>query len=45
MTPTWVCECHQVNLKRGGLELGAFPYDEILPKLKQELDTLIAAGK
>jgi len=39
------CAPNFVNLKRGGLELGAFPYDEILPKLKQELDTLIAAGK
>jgi (E)-4-hydroxy-3-methylbut-2-enyl-diphosphate synthase len=39
------CAPNFVNLKRGGLELGAFPYDEILPKLKQELDTLIAGGK
>jgi len=31
-----------VNLKRGGTELGAFPYDEILPKLKTELEQLIA---
>ena len=39
------CAPNFVNLKRGGVELGAFPYDEILPKLKQELDALIAAGK
>ncbi len=39
------CAPNFVNLKRGGIELGAFPYDEILPKLKQELDGLIAAGK
>ena len=31
-----------VNLKRGGLRLGAFAYDEILPRLRQELDALIA---
>jgi len=30
-----------VNLKRGSEELGAFPYDEILPQLKAELDALI----
>jgi (E)-4-hydroxy-3-methylbut-2-enyl-diphosphate synthase len=37
------CAPNFVNLKRGGAELGAFPYDEILPRLKQELDALIAA--
>ena len=37
------CAPNFVNLKRGGQELGAFPYDEILPRLKQELDGLIAA--
>jgi (E)-4-hydroxy-3-methylbut-2-enyl-diphosphate synthase len=31
-----------VNLKRGSQELGAYPYDTILPRLKQELDQLIA---
>ena len=31
-----------MNLKRGTEALGAFGYDEILPKLKQELDELIA---
>lgn len=36
------CAPNFVNLKRGGTELGAFPYDEILPKLKSELDDLIA---
>jgi (E)-4-hydroxy-3-methylbut-2-enyl-diphosphate synthase len=33
-----------VNLKRGEEELGRFGYDEILPRLKAELDALIAAG-
>jgi (E)-4-hydroxy-3-methylbut-2-enyl-diphosphate synthase len=36
------CAPNFVNLKRGGTELGAYPYDEILPRLKQELDALIA---
>jgi (E)-4-hydroxy-3-methylbut-2-enyl-diphosphate synthase len=31
-----------VNLKKRSAELGAFPYDEILPKLRHELDRLIA---
>ena len=31
-----------VNLKRGSEELGAFPYDKILLRLKSELDALIA---
>ena len=36
------CAPNFVNLKRGTESLGAYPYDEILPKLKQELDALIA---
>jgi (E)-4-hydroxy-3-methylbut-2-enyl-diphosphate synthase len=36
------CAPNFVNLKRGSEELGAYPYDEILPKLKEELDALIA---
>jgi (E)-4-hydroxy-3-methylbut-2-enyl-diphosphate synthase len=36
------CGPNHVNLKRGSQELGAYPYDQILPKLKFELDTLIA---
>src|SRR5262249_47194086 len=36
------CGPNFVNLKRGSEELGAYPYDSILPKLKQELDLLIA---
>ncbi|MEO1998301.1 MAG: flavodoxin/ferredoxin-dependent (E)-4-hydroxy-3-methylbut-2-enyl-diphosphate synthase [Planctomycetaceae bacterium] len=36
------CAPNFVNLKRGPVDLGAYPYDEILPRLKQELDTLIA---
>ena len=37
------CGPKLVNLKRGGTPLGAFSYDEILPRLLQELDVLIAA--
>jgi (E)-4-hydroxy-3-methylbut-2-enyl-diphosphate synthase len=37
------CGPNFVNLKKGPEELGAFGYDEILPRLKQELDRLIAA--
>lgn len=32
-----------VNLKRGSETLGAFRYDEILPRLRQELDALIVS--
>jgi (E)-4-hydroxy-3-methylbut-2-enyl-diphosphate synthase len=32
-----------VNLKRGPESLGAYPYDEILGKLREELDKLIAS--
>jgi (E)-4-hydroxy-3-methylbut-2-enyl-diphosphate synthase len=35
------CGPNFVNLKRGSTELGAFPYDQILPRLKTELDLLI----
>ena len=37
------CGPNFVNLKRGTLELGAFGYDQILARLKQELDQLIAS--
>ena len=37
------CGPTYVNLKRGGEELGAFSYDEILGKLREELEVLIAA--
>ena len=37
------CGPNFVNLKRGTEALGAFPYEEILGRLKHELDTLIAA--
>lgn len=37
------CGPHFVNLKRGSQPLGAFSYDQILPRLKSELDALIAA--
>ncbi|MCA9035335.1 MAG: (E)-4-hydroxy-3-methylbut-2-enyl-diphosphate synthase [Planctomycetaceae bacterium] len=36
------CGPTHVNLKRGPESLGAFPYDQILAKLKSELDALIA---
>ncbi len=35
------CGPAKVNLKRGGEAVGAYSYDEILPKLRQELDALI----
>lgn len=35
------CGPQHVNLKRGTESLGAFKYDEILPRLKAELDALI----
>jgi (E)-4-hydroxy-3-methylbut-2-enyl-diphosphate synthase len=35
------CGPNYVNLKRRSETLGQFPYDAILPKLKQELDKLI----
>ena len=36
------CGPNHVNLKRGPESLGAYTYDEILPRLKQEVDALIA---
>ncbi|MDD4788259.1 MAG: flavodoxin-dependent (E)-4-hydroxy-3-methylbut-2-enyl-diphosphate synthase [Pirellulales bacterium] len=36
------CGPNYVNLKRAGDPVGAFSYDEILPRLKTELDALIA---
>jgi (E)-4-hydroxy-3-methylbut-2-enyl-diphosphate synthase len=36
------CAPSFVNLKRGGTELGAFPYDTVLDRLKEELDAIIA---
>ena len=36
------CGPNYVNLKRGPESLGAYPYDEILDRLKGELDELIA---
>jgi (E)-4-hydroxy-3-methylbut-2-enyl-diphosphate synthase len=36
------CGPTRVNLKRGTEIIGAFPYDEILPRVRQELDHLIA---
>ena len=36
------CGPNRVNLKRGTESLGAFPYDQILPRLKEELDALVA---
>ncbi len=37
------CGPNFVNLKKGSVELGAFPYDAILPRLKAELDIVIAS--
>jgi (E)-4-hydroxy-3-methylbut-2-enyl-diphosphate synthase len=37
------CGPTHVNLKRKSAELGAYPYDAILPKLREELDRLIGA--
>lgn len=37
------CGPNFVNLKRGSAELGAFPYDKILSRLKEELDQIVAA--
>lgn len=39
------CGPNHVNLKRGELELGAYRYDEILPRLQKELDELVAARR
>ncbi len=36
------CAPNFVNLKKGEKELGAYPYDHILPRLTAELDALIA---
>ncbi|HEY4233369.1 MAG TPA: (E)-4-hydroxy-3-methylbut-2-enyl-diphosphate synthase [Lacipirellulaceae bacterium] len=37
------CGPNFVNLKRGPETIGQFPYEAILPRLKQELDALITA--
>jgi (E)-4-hydroxy-3-methylbut-2-enyl-diphosphate synthase len=39
------CGPAKVNLKRRSEPIGAFGYDEILPKLREELDALIAQQK
>ncbi len=36
------CGPNYVNLKRGTLHLGAFAYDDVLSRLKSELDELVA---
>ncbi len=36
------CGPRHVNMKRGGEKVGAFGYDEVLVRLRQELDDLIA---
>jgi len=36
------CGANHVNLKRGSESLGQFSYEEILPRLKSELDAIIA---
>jgi len=37
------CGPTHVNLKRGPESVGAFSYDDILPRLREELDQLVAA--
>jgi len=39
------CGPNFVNLKRGGVSLGAFSFDEVLIRLRTELDALIASRK
>jgi (E)-4-hydroxy-3-methylbut-2-enyl-diphosphate synthase len=39
------CGPTSVNLKKGEQSLGSFSYEAILPRLKQELDRLIAASQ
>lgn len=39
------CAPRFVNLKKGGTPLGAYPYNEILPILKTQLDELISDKK
>ena len=39
------CGPNYVNLKKGSESIGAYPYDEILPRLKEELDQLLARGE
>ena len=39
------CGPSYVNLKKKTESLGAFSYEEIVPKLKQELDTLVAGDR
>jgi (E)-4-hydroxy-3-methylbut-2-enyl-diphosphate synthase len=39
------CGPKYVNLKRGEATLGSYSYDEILPRLKQELNAIIAERK
>jgi (E)-4-hydroxy-3-methylbut-2-enyl-diphosphate synthase len=39
------CAPNYVNLKRKTEELGAFPYDQILPRLQGELERLVAEKK
>ena len=39
------CGPDRVHLKRGGTPLGAFSFDEVLVRLKAELDALIAVGR
>jgi (E)-4-hydroxy-3-methylbut-2-enyl-diphosphate synthase len=38
------CGPKVVNLKKGTETLGAFSYEDILPRLKSELDKLISAS-
>ena len=37
------CAPNFVNLKRGSETIGQFPYDEVLVKLREEVDRIISA--
>ncbi len=39
------CGPNHVNLKRGGMLVGTYPYDQILPELRKQLDQLILEEK
>jgi (E)-4-hydroxy-3-methylbut-2-enyl-diphosphate synthase len=39
------CGPNHVNLKRGSMLLGTYPYDQILPELRKQLDQLILEDK
>ena len=38
------CGPNYVNLRRGSTNLGSYSYEEVLPRLKHELDKIISEG-